>query len=275
MFLAERRIETNASGQFNLYVIGDLHADRKTFQEDRFKRWRKAIINDPLAVALFLGDAFEGRTPGQKHFNTGTLRVPFLLNMERYVDFCLDVGESLLKPITDAGRPLFTIRGNHDSYQQWSGFSGALARRCGATYLDGAGIIRLVTGQKTDGRDRGGYYTTLIYATHGWGGGRTPGPKLNNMMALQGVCDADIYCAAHVHDQMSRIVPRVTVPSKGDLRIETRDRAFLRAGAFLEQALANEGGYDQDNAYPPGDNGLVALEVTPHYRRMRRVEAPF
>jgi hypothetical protein len=269
MFLAERKIETTQDGAFHLYPIGDLHADRKSFQAERFKRWRRAIVKDPLGVALFLGDAFEGRTPGQKHFNTGTLRKPFLLNMERYVDFCIDVGASLLKPITDAGRPLFMIRGNHDSYQQWSGFSGALARRCGATYLDGAGMIRVQTGRP------GATYTTTIYATHGWGGGRTPGPKLNNMMALQGVCDADVYCAAHVHDQMARIVPRVTVPPKGELRIEMRDRAFLRAGAFLEQAMANEGGYDQDHAYPPGDNGLVMLKVNPRYRTMRRVEAPF
>jgi hypothetical protein len=269
LFLPAARLETNGSGQFNLYVIGDLHADRKAFQDERFKRWRSAIIRDPFSVALFLGDAFEGRTPGQKHFNMGTLRKPFVLNMERYVDFCLQVGESLLKPITDAGRPLFTIRGNHDSYQEWSGFSGALARRCGATYLDGAGMIRLHTGR--EGRS----YTTTIYATHGWGGGRTPGPKLNNLMALRSVCDADIYCAAHVHDQMARVVPRITVPSKGELRIETRDVGFVRAAAFLEQAMANEGGYDQDHAYPAGDNGLVALEVTPHYRKMRRVEAPF
>lgn len=269
MFLAERRIETNSEGVFHLYPIGDLHADRKSFQSERFKRWRRAIIRDPFAVALFLGDAFEGRTPGQKHFNTGTLRKPFLLNMERYVDFCLDVSESLLKPITDAGRPLFTIRGNHDSYQQWSGFSGALARRCGATYLDGAGMIRLSSG--TTGR----FYTTTIYATHGWGGGRTPGPKLNNMMALRGVCDADIYCAAHVHDQMARVVNLTTIPSKGALRLDQRAVGFLRAGAFLDTAVANEGGYDQDHAFPPGDHGLVVLKVNPHHRTMRRVEAPF
>jgi hypothetical protein len=269
MFLADCRVETNSAGEFALYCIGDLHADRKSFQEERFKQWRRAIIEDPHAVAIFLGDAFEGRTPGQKHFNTGTLRKPFLLNMERYVDFCLDVGESLLKPITDAGRPLFTIRGNHDSYQQWSGFSGALARRCGATYLDGAGMIRLKTGRG------GAQYTTTVYATHGWGGGRTPGPKLNNLMALRGVCDADVYCAAHVHDQMSRVVSMVSVPTKGALQLITRPVAFLRAGAFLEQAMAGEGGYDQDHAYPPGDSGLVVLHVNPKYRTMRRVEAPF
>lgn len=272
MFLAEKRIETqHALGKFRLYLIGDLHADRKAFQLDRFKRWRKAIINDPDSVAIFLGDAFEGRTPGQKHFNIGTLRPPFVLNMERYVDFCLGAAEQLLKPITDAGRPLFTIRGNHDSYQEWSGFSGALARRVGATYLDGAGIIRLHTG----GPQGTAKYVTTVYATHGFGGGRTPGPKLNNLMSLRGVCDADIYCAAHVHDQMARVVPMLTVPAKGQLRLQRRDVAFLRAAAFLEQGMPNEGGYDQDHAYPVSDNGLVVLEVDPHYRKMRRVEAPF
>ncbi|MGN6205998.1 metallophosphoesterase [Humibacter sp.] len=270
MFLAEKAITTNSAGVFRLYLIGDLHADRKAFQDERFKRWRAAIIKDEHAVAVFMGDAFEGRTPGQKHFNLGTLRKEYVLNMERYVDFCIQKGVSLLKPITDAGRPLFLIRGNHDSYQEWSGFSGALARQAGATYLDGAGLIRI-----RSGRGQGACYTTTIYATHGWGGGRTPGPKLNSLMSLRGVCDADIYCAAHVHDQMARVVPIPTVPAKGALRLETRDVAYLRAAAFLRQGVANEGGYDQDHAYPASDNGLVVLEVNPQHRRMRRVEAPF
>lgn len=270
MFLADCRVETkHAGGVFRLYLIGDLHADRIAFQDERFKKWRKAIIKDESSVCVFMGDAFEGRTPGQKHFNMSSLRKPFVMNMERYVDYCLQVGVSLLKPITDAGRPLFNIRGNHDSYQEWSGFSGALARNSGAQYLDGAGVIRLRTGQP------GQQFTTTIYATHGWGGGRTPGPKMNNLMALRGVCDADIYCAAHVHDQMARIVPMVGVPTKGELRVERRDVAFLRAAAFLEQGVANSGGYDQDHAYPSSDNGLVVLEVDPHRKKMRRVEAPF
>jgi hypothetical protein len=269
MFLAEKFITTVPAGTFRLYLIGDLHADRKAFQEERFKKWRRAIIKDEHSVALFMGDAFEGRTPGQKHFNLGSLRREYVLNMEQYVDFCIQKGVSLLKPITDAGRPLFLIRGNHDSYQEWSGFSGALARQAGATYLDGAGMIRLRTG-----RDKQ-KYTTTIYATHGWGGGRTPGPKLNNLMSLRGVCDADIYCAAHVHDQMARVVPMLTLPSKGELRLATRSIAFMRAAAFLSQGQANEGGYDQDHAYPASDNGLVVLEVNPQYGTMRRIEAPF
>lgn len=270
MFLADCPIQTSTpSGKFRLYLIGDLHADRKAFQEERFKKWRSAIIKDPDSVAVFLGDAFEGRTPGQKHFNLGTLRTPFLLNMERYVDYCLQVGTGLLKPITEAGRPLFNIRGNHDSYQEWSGFSGALARMSGATYLDGAGMIRLRTGR--EGRS----YTTTIYATHGWGGGRTPGPKLNSLMSLRGVCEADIYCAAHVHDQMARVVPLMTIPAKGELKLVKRSVAYLRAAAFLEQGQQGEGGYDQDQGYPASDNGLVVLEVDPQHRTMRRIEAPF
>ena len=45
MFLADSRITTNGSGTFRLYLIGDLHADRKAFQAERFKRWRTAIVN--------------------------------------------------------------------------------------------------------------------------------------------------------------------------------------------------------------------------------------
>jgi hypothetical protein len=94
------------------------------------------------------------------------------------------------------------------------------------------------------------------------------------MMSLRGVCDADVYCAGHVHDQMARIVPMMGVPSKGSLKLVKRDIAFMRAGAFLEQGEANQGGYDQDHGYPASDNGLIVLEVNPQHGKMRRIEAP-
>lgn len=270
MFIAERKIITNEDGKFNLYLIGDLHADHKRFNDERYKKWRRAIIKDPYAVAIFMGDAFEGRTPSNhKHFTTGILRSNFVLNMERYVDYCLQVGTSLLKPISEAGRPLFVIRGNHDSYHQWSGFSGALSRNSGATYLDGAGLVRVQSGKGSHG------FVTTVYAHHGSGGGKTEGPKLNAIVALRKVCEADIYCAAHVHDQMARVVDLPYLPTKGRLELQTRQMAFLRAPSFIGGNQANIGGYEQDHAYPATDSGLVVLEVTPRYHRMRRIEAPF
>lgn len=269
MFLAERRIVTNSDGRFHLYPIGDLHLDRSAFQLERFKKWRAQIIRDPLAVAIFVGDAVEGRTPGMKHFGVSSLRREFRVNMDSYVPFCLDKTASLFKPITDAGRPLFVVKGNHDAYMQFAGFSAQLADRVKATYLDGAGVIRVMSGM------RGAMHSTLIYATHGTGGGVMPGGKVNALQRLREVIDADVYVAGHVHDQMNRILKMPTVPTKGVLRIERRDVAFLRACAFLDQGEVNVGAYDQDKAYPISDNGLIALEVTPKYRKMRRVEARY
>ena len=47
------------------------------------------------------------------------------------------------------------------------------------------------------------------YATHGWGGGRTRGAKVNNLERLSHIVLCDIYCMAHVHAQVS--FPSVTV----------------------------------------------------------------
>jgi len=59
--------------------------------------------------------------------------------------------------------------------------------------------------------------TTVIYAHHGSKGGGTPGPKVNAMHALMGWADADIYIAGHVHDALTRVVPRYTAPRRFDL----------------------------------------------------------
>lgn len=277
MFIQEASVQTDNSGRFRLYPIGDMHCDRSAFQKKRFQRWRDLICRDPHGVAVFVGDAVEGRTPGMKHFNTGSLSNPFRLNMENYVDFALNVVASHLRPITEAGRPLFVVKGNHDAYMQWSGFTPALSRMIGAKYLDGAGLIRLISEGPKPPKNRPGQRTavTTIYATHGFGGGRTPGPKMNSLTRLTDVARADIYVCGHTHDQLNRVIHIPYIKPKGELKILRRPVGFLRAPAFLDQAEENVSGYDQDKAFPATDAGLFYLDVQPQENRMTRVEAPF
>jgi hypothetical protein len=261
MFLADVTVPgANGSGRFHLYPVGDLHADRIAFQEDRFKRYRQAIIDDPQSLAVFVGDAVEGRTPGQKHFNTATIRPDYLNNLESYCKHALEHVTRLLKPITDAGRPLVILEGNHDAYMQWTGFSAMLADRCNATYLGGEGMLRVRAGHAKSA------YTTTVYCTHGSGGGRQPGGKVNSLVALRGVATADIYLAGHVHDAHDRVVSYPTVPRKGKLALEWEPVAFLRAPAFTVRAVEGIVGYEGKHAYGATDQRLKYLAWNPFHR---------
>ena len=262
------------TGTFNLYAIGDMHADRREFNDAVFRAYIKHITKDPQAVAVFVGDALDGRIPGRKHFDADTVRLDFLSNLKSYVNHGLDVLDDYFRPLIKAKVPLVVVSGNHDEYLEEIGLSAEIVRRLGgsARYLGGEGFIRVRTGKQTaNGRMR----TTVIYATHGTGGGKTPGPKVNAMQRYYGWVDADVVMAGHVHDGDIRIIPSFGVPQDGALQLVKRPRVMYRAPSFVERAVAGVVGYQGKKGYPASDEGIMYVRINPQDRNATRVELDF
>lgn len=275
MYTVEVSRTTNASGVFNLFAIGDLHSDRREFNEARFCQWRDLIIKDKSAICLFVGDAMEGRTPGMKHFDPACVRPEFLTNLDSYIKMSLAFNERLLKPIVKAGVPLIVLEGNHDRYQEYAGYAAMLSDRVGATYLGGEGFVRVKTGPK---QKRGGTqcdYTTVIYAAHGSGGGKRPGSKVNAMQQFTEWVDADVIVQGHVHDGDVRIIHKIGIPSKGDLALVKRPVVLYRAPSFVERSVQGIVNYAGRQGYPTSDEGLQGVTINPHWKTARRFEADF
>lgn len=265
MYTVEVTRETNENGVFNLYAIGDMHSDRREFNEARFKNYIRHIANDKSAIAVFVGDAMEGRTPGMKHFEIENVRPEFQMKLDSYVKMSLDWNQKLLSPLTKAGVPLVLLEGNHDRYQQYSGYSAMLADRVYATYLGGEGFIRIKTGKK----DR---YSTIVYATHGSGGGKKPGSKVNNMQETLEWVDADVIIKGHVHDGSIRIVHTYGVPASGGLRLVKTPKVLYRAPSFVERSIQGVVNYAGRHGFSSGDEGLQFVKLDPHSRTAYRKE---
>lgn len=274
MYLAEIERSTNVDGSFHLYLVGDLHSDTLAFDEERLKRYVAHIAGDPLAVAIFVGDGFEGHTPKHKHFDSGSIRRDYLNNMESYIKHSLEHNARLLSPLTKAGVPLVVCEGNHDIMVDSVGYAAMLADRCAATFLGGEGLIRVRTMHplKRRGANSGGSHMTVIHACHGWGGGRRKGGAVNNLLDTAQWCDADIYVAGHVHSAYAGIQERVGVTRNGPLRIKTKPVAFLRAPSFVRRAIPGVVGYAGRKGYGTSDDGLLWLEINPTKGTIRRHE---
>jgi predicted phosphodiesterase len=267
----QRRV-ANTSGVFTLYTIGDLHSERREFNEARFKKYRSAILADKdQAVVICAGDFTEGRTPGMKHWDPMTIRPEFLTNLESFLKHSLAYNERLLKPLTDAGIPVVVVSGNHDDYLEFTGYAAMLADRIGAHYLGGGGIVRIRTGAP---RQSGGQYTTLVHATHGSGGGGRPGGKINKMQQSVEAIGADVYVAGHVHDGAIRVVHRTTASRTGELRMVKEPVALYRAPSFVERSVPGVTGYAVKKEMGLVDEGLQYLEINPKHQLMRRHELP-
>lgn len=262
-------------GRFACFAIGDLHADAKSFREDRLAAYVAHIAKYAgQAVAVCVGDYANGQTPGHKHFDTDATRPDYLTNMDSYVKHSLAHVERMLQPLQVAGIPLAFIEGNHDRMMGWVGYTAMLADRLGGHFLGNAGFVRV---QSSDGKHQP--YTTRIYAHHGSKGGTTPGPKVNAMQGLVTAWDADIYIAGHVHDADLRIIPRYGVARAKSMAnragrdgIVRRQLALYRAPSFLDRVPMGHSTYADRKEYGTQDEGLMWAECLPMHRMFRRHE---
>lgn len=280
MRLVDVERETDADGTYRLFAIGDLHLDHITFNEERFLKYRQWIIGDPYSVAIFVGDCAEGRVPGQKHFDPDVLRPKFLRRLNDYYNVVARESAQLLKPLVDAGVPLIVVRGNHDRYSEWFNISRNVAKLAGAKYLGDGGFIRVTSGTTREGvggkKRRPAQYVTSIYATHGSGGGKTPGPKTNNMEMGSRWLNTQIIVKGHVHDADVRIIPRASVALAGKLEVVQEPLALYRAPAFVEHLSPIEhDSYVIRHEYPTTDRGLLYLNVKPSTGDIWRRECEF
>lgn len=274
MYLADVSLSPRRSDQIEVFAIGDLHADSKCFQEDRFKAWIAHIAErGPGAVAVCVGDYANGQVPGHKHFDPDATRAEYLVNMDGYVKHALAHCERLFAPLKKAKVPVVMVEGNHDRMMGAVGFTPMLADRTGAQFLGASGFIRVRSQSTSRGQRKDEGRTTVIYAHHGSKGGSTPGPKVNAMHGLMGWVDADVYIAGHVHDADLRIVTRYGVPHKYDsLAIREYPVALYRAPSFLSRAPVGFSTYADRKEYGTADSGLMWVRIDPKEHTMQRHE---
>ena len=100
--------------------------------------------------------------------------------------------------------------------------------------------------------------TYSIYSVHGSGAGRTEGAKVNRLMQLASIIDADVYI--HSHSHLPAIVKQQfyrSYPSNKSVRLV--DKLFVNTGATLDY-----GGYGELAQYKPAslDTPIIHLDGT-------------
>jgi predicted phosphodiesterase len=102
-----------------------------------------------------------------------------------------------------------------------------------------------------------------VYATHGSGGGRKEGGKVNRLADLAAIVDADIYIHSHTH------LP--VVLKKAYHRIDTAnsavsvvDKLFVNTAAYL-----NYGGYGDTQGYSPASKDSPTIYLDGHKKHAK------
>jgi predicted phosphodiesterase len=236
-----------------LYIISDWHLGEDNCDIDLIIKTVEMIKNDPYAYVIVNGDIFNNATKTSIS-DTYTETLPPLEQIK--------LGKRLLEPIKD--KILMLNTGNHElrTYKK-EGIDlaeilamelGICKRfgRYGAVLFIRFGTLRKDASRK--GNVKKNSYS--IYATHGSGGGRREGGKVNRLADLASIVDTDIYIHSHTHMPF--------VMKNAFLRADNRngaisivDKLFVNSGATL-----NFGGYGQQLGFKPSSKAMPIIMLS-------------
>ena len=124
-------------------------------------------------------------------------------------------------------------------------------------------FIRFGKDKKHDHHSRPILYT--IYCVHGAGGGRTEGGKVNRLMQLGNIVDADIFIHSHTHTPAIVKTGYYRV-SAANSSVQKVDKLFVNTAATLDY-----GGYGELQSYKPTSIEMPIIVLNGAKRGMKAI----
>lgn len=179
----------------------------------------------------------------------------------------LEAAVKLFGPLAEAGKILAVLPGNHEARISKSVGIDTTALFCAQLglaeiYTPTTALIYLRVGKQ---RGRNLPFVYSIYATHGSGGGRRPGGKINRLIDYATIVDADVYICGHTHMPMiAKQSYYRTVPQKRTVR--KVEKTFVNTASALDY-----GGYGDAQGYAPSSNSYPIIHLNGSKGRMQKV----
>ena len=128
-----------------------------------------------------------------------------------------------------------------------------------------ASVLLIVRFGKTASHEHGRPVCYTIYQVHGSGGGRLEGGKINRLIQLASIVDADVYIHSHVHTP-AIVKTAYFRPSLQNNSVMKVDRLFINTSSTLEY-----GGYGEVQSYKPNSTETPLIILDGSRRRMRAI----
>ncbi len=228
--------------------IGDMHCDYKSILARI-----EYIKNTPNAYCILDGDLMDMAIATSVGDTYGAGIQP----MEQ-LKHCV----RLFEPIKD--KILAVLPGNHENRIYRSDGIDITSLMCGqlgiASRYSSTTALVFVRFGKTKERGRPQLY--IIYVTHGSGGGRREGGKINRLADLSSIVDADIYVMGHTHLPvvMKESFYRV---SGSNSTVACVDKLFVNTAASLDY-----GGYGDTAGFKPASKQSPIIYLSGKKREM-------
>lgn len=243
----------------NVYPLGDLHIGSKNFSRYDFDVAMHTIEKDDNGVVILNGDLINNaiKTSVSDIYDER-------LKPEQTVDMLVRSLEKIKEKI------IGVTTGNHeDRTYKLTGIDimKNVCHRLGIVdkYHPVANVIFVSFG-KSRGR-KNVRNTFSIYHTHGTGGGKTMGGKVNKVEYMSKVIDCDLYVHSHTHSPFvfKQDYFNADCSNKG---VNRKTRTFVNTNAYEDY-----GGYGQKHIYTPSTMRNIKVTLTADKRGNKIIKA--
>jgi UDP-2,3-diacylglucosamine pyrophosphatase LpxH len=232
--------------------LGDVHCDYRAIMERI-----EYIKNTENAYCVLDGDLMDAAIAS----SVGDTYSASLQPMEQLKQ-CVEI----FKPLADKGKVLAVCGGNHE-HRIWKtdgiDITALMCAQLGIAdrYSSETAYLFIRYG---DNRKKGigRKFCTTLYMTHGSGGGKREGGKINRLADLANICDADIYVMGHTH--MPAVIREGFYRAeKVQSSIAYVDRLFVNTAAWLRF-----GGYGEVQGFKPASLTTPVIYLSGKEKRM-------
>lgn len=269
------------SDTFKICPLFDVHLGSLACDEKLLKRDIAEIERTKNALVILGGDMIDAVNHMDTKRYVPSKLAPWCRGSDDVMMEQIDMLTKYLAPIRD--KIVAVIEGNHESaaskhnarsiFRDICGRIAGLDGRASQIALGVEGFLVLRFVRKSPGQKvKGASWPMVIYARHGYGGGRKKGGKINNLADLLYAYDCDLALSGHIHDKLYTSVVR-TGPSRNGGFV-TKEIHGVSCGTYLSPYIAPtkqgmpQNTYGQRGGYFPSTLGRPRITVRPSKRQM-------
>lgn len=233
-----------------IYTFSDLHLGDRHCKTKEILAAIEAVRKKPNAYVILNGDILNNATT-QSVSDTYSEALSPMEQLRKAVD--------MFAPIKD--RILAITTGNHENRTYRTDgidLTEILAIELGLKdrYSPESMVLFLRVGDKVRKTHKNQQVCYVFYITHGSGGGRREGSKVNRLVDLAGIIDADIYIHSHTHTPivLKQAFYRTDVYNSTFAEVE---KLFVNTNAWLSY-----GGYGEAQNYKPASTKAPVIYLS-------------
>lgn len=179
----------------------------------------------------------------------------------------LRVCVELFKPLAEKGKILCVLKGNHEArHYRTNGIdiTELMCRQIGIEdrYSETTALLFVRFGQ-TNGKTHNRKMAYTMYVSHGSGGGKKEGGKVQRLVDLSTIVDADVYICGHTH-LPALLKDSFCRPNMGNSSIAYGTRLYVNTSAKL-----NYGGYGEVGGFKPPCTDTPIIHLSGTRKEMR------